>query len=366
MKVYNRILLQLDTAINLANSDLPQKKAMAVILFDNIIEYQIYERVTHSLWWDETSWISGNRKHSKKEREEIVGPKGKYDRMLKFASDKKIISNEELEIIKFAHEIRNGVYHRGEDEKAKLDLAILVYYGFIVKNFTQWGSPRGMTRISSLPEDQQIDFGQGAIVKSKASLDTKNYFKTALSAILSKWRLTTNLAEKANESINEQLNNIRHWLEYIESETGSLNYYGALEHYWYLNDSFSKNVAKGRKPKNKDRILLLSLYLREYKDYLDDLPSLEERQKEGRKLLRSFEKKHKGEYPFWVNLNNIEQRIKTLNGKNEHTIIKNILDIQNKINNLYLDTELAAKNLDWYIDFLIDIRRELKSSRSGI
>lgn len=356
MQNINRILIQLDRAVSLANSNLSQEKALSIILFDNLIELQLYKRMDFALLMDQTTWFAGKRSFNKKEREEAVGPRGKYDRLLKLAMDVKIIKLDEREIIQFAHEIRNAVYHRWEEDKLKLDLAILIYYGFIVNRFKVWGSPSGLTGYTDLPEYQAIDFGQG-ITDIDILFDGEKYFESALDAIMSKWKITNNLAEKAHNVVMDQIKQIEQGLNFIKTDGLQVNYYGALSRYWYLNDEFSKFEYQSRKPKGVDRILLLSLYIRRNKDYLADIPELETRQKEGRRLLRELGQEYKGKYPFWSDLEQIKRRIAGFQNKSTHVIIKNLMDIQNKISNLYLDVEEASSNLDGYVQHLLDVYR---------
>ncbi|SJZ43729.1 hypothetical protein SAMN04488128_101216 [Chitinophaga eiseniae] len=136
-----------------------------------------------------------------------------------------------------------------------------------------------------------------------------------------------------------------------------VNFYGALKRFWYLNDLFGEYESENRKPQNLNSILLLCLYIRENSDYLDDLPNLNGRQKEGRRLLRMHGKKYKGKYPYQVNLDKIKERVRKLTGKEEHVIVKNIIDIQNKLMNQFLDVEMASSELGAYIQDLYDLWR---------
>jgi hypothetical protein len=63
-------------------------------------------------------------------------------------------------------------------------------------------------------------------------------------------------------------------------------------------------------------------------------------------------KKYNGKYPYQVNLDNIKERVRKLTGKEEHVIVKNIIDIQNKLMNQFLDVEMASSELGAYIQDL--------------
>ncbi len=103
----NRILIQLNTAIELANSDLPPKQNLALILLDNLFEVQLYKRIEHLLLLDRTTWYGGNRLYSKDSRNKVMRH---YDHLLKVAKDAQIITEDELQLLKYVHNVRNDIY----------------------------------------------------------------------------------------------------------------------------------------------------------------------------------------------------------------------------------------------------------------
>lgn len=158
----NRILLQLDKAVDCANSPYIQERAMAVTLFDNLIEVQLYKRVEKLFLFDSTTWHGGGRKFNRKTRKETVSNEGKFDKLLKFASENGIIEKEDFDSLKYARKIRNEVYHRGELSKLKLDLAIITYFSFLSRTLKTWGTPSIFYSYSGNdPSEEEIDFGQG-------------------------------------------------------------------------------------------------------------------------------------------------------------------------------------------------------------
>lgn len=178
----NQTLLQLERAIALANSDIPQDKALAVILFDNLIEVMLYRKAENILMWDSTTWYGGSRSVDTKTRNSITGPSGKYDRMLKFIKDHEIITEQEqeLETIKFTHEVRNAVYHRGENDHQKIELAILIYFALLTKSINKWGKVSMPGHISR-PGYYYIDFTANPTEDHKKStLTTPDYFEASL------------------------------------------------------------------------------------------------------------------------------------------------------------------------------------------
>lgn len=307
----NRILIQLNKAIETANSDFPQEKGIAVTLFDNLIEVQLFKRAETAFLWDRTTWYNGNRLYNAKTRNSTFGY---YDTLLKFSKNNGIISESDFEILKYAHSIRNSVYHQGDLDNLKLDLAILIYYDFLKRNVLNWGSSNGLTCFTDLPGYEKIDFGQG-LKDEEFLLEHKKYFEKSVTHILNKINLRPIINEKVKEILNSQIERIKRAIHFINTKSNNLNFYDVLGRFWYLNDDFLNFYRSGRKPKNLDSILLLYAFLRENKDYLDDIGDLKQRQAEGKKLLRKFRSLYKGKYPHWTNIDKIEKRIIKLNGQ---------------------------------------------------
>ena len=203
-----------------------------------------------------------------------------YEKLLKFSKDNLIISEQDFEILKYAHSIRNRIYHRGELDNLKIELAILIYYDFVRRQLLRWGSPYGLISFDSLPAYEKIDFGQG--LNNKTSFDHKEYFKSASKTILNKLDITENLTKKIQEILNTQIARIKWSIEFITKGSKRVNFYDVIGRYWYLNSDFFEHYKVGRKPKNLDSILLLYGFIREYQGYLGDVSDLEQRQKEGK------------------------------------------------------------------------------------
>lgn len=346
---FNRILLQLDKAVVCANSLYPQDKAIAIILFDNLIEIQLYKQVEKKINFDETTWFSGKRKFDKNLRKDTISKDGKYNHLLRFSKQNDIISSKDYDVLKYLHRIRNAVYHRGELNMLKLDFAIISYYGFISINLKKWGSP---TIINKLPMDlpgfEEIDFGQGLQNKKNYLFDLKKYYNDSLDSIFTRLNIKINLNEKMVDIVSNQIEKIRWSIDFIK-ESKSINFYDVLSKFWYLNSDFSDFSKRKRKPKNLDSILIIYAFLREYKDYLDDIADLKERQKEGRKQLKLFRQKFKGKYPNWVNLDKVDEKLKSFKKKEDYILIQYLNEIEKRLLPLFIDTEEAAISLDGYI-----------------
>ncbi|MEX2477553.1 MAG: hypothetical protein WD357_03890 [Gracilimonas sp.] len=345
----NRILIQLDSAVNCANSPYPQKKSIAVILFDNLIEVQLYKRAENSFIWDRTTWYNGSRFHDSRTRNKALSY---YDNLLKFSKDNKVINQSDFEILKYAHSIRNSVYHKGDLNELKIELALLIYYDFTKNTLLKWGSPNSLIGYTNLPGYEKIDFGQG--LSDEVLPEHEKYFESALNTILGKLKMTENLTKTIQRILRKQIERIEWSIEFISKESKTINFYDVLGRFWYLNSDFFEYYKDGRKPKNLDSILLLYGFLREHQDYLDDIHDLKIRQQKGKKLLRQYRANKNGKYPHWTNLDRIKSRINSMKDNEPEKSLKNLMDIESKIAHLYTDLDEASSDLDGYIMELVD------------
>lgn len=358
----NRILIQLNKASELSNSSLPPEQNLAIILLDNLFEVQLYKKAEVMFQLDETTWYSGKRQFDKSKR---LKSRQNYDQLLKISKDAKIITEQELELLQFAHGIRNTVYHRGEDVDKKYQIVLLIYYSLLKSNAKIFKSSWGVGYTDS-PGYEKIDFGQG--LEKIDNRDTEayinsffnsgEYFDKAFAFMLNRFNPSHNLTELARHYLMEQIEDIKWRLNFIMTECKWVNFYGAMVRYWYLNPFFHEQASKKIKPKGIDSILLILMFLRLHKDDLDDIDDLKLRQKQGLKAYKLFRQIYKGVYPHHTDLDALLKRLTSLPKNNDHKVIKTVIEIQIKISNLYTDSEAAAFELDGHIQHLSDLARE--------
>jgi hypothetical protein len=194
--------------------------------------------------------------------------------------------------------------------------------------------------------------------KDESDFLDRNYFRDSVNSIQLKWKISTDLTATAQRLLGEQVSETLDAIDFLKSHLREINYYDCLKVHSYLFDGLTNHSSGKRWPKNLDRVLLLTLFIRENRDYLDDISDPKQRQKEALKLLRNQGSIYRNKYPFWVDLNRMATRIKSFKGKSNHYIVKNIIDIQNKTYNLYTDTLEAATQISGYIDFLSEVAQE--------
>lgn len=161
----NRILLQLNKAVECANSPYPQENSLAIILLDNIIEFLLYRKAEIEFFYDHSGWCS-TRKYKFKQRESITGKSSRYNDLLRFSKKNNLITNDEQEMLKNAHGYRNVVYHKGYFDRNKTDLVLLIYYGFLKDKLIKWGGGFMGTMFVERPGFEFIEFTSTEIKKN--------------------------------------------------------------------------------------------------------------------------------------------------------------------------------------------------------
>jgi hypothetical protein len=350
MFLYNKILIQLNHAIRFSNSEFPQEKEISVILFDNLIEIILYQKTENLFLKDSTSWFAGSRKYSLSIRQETHSY---YNKLIGFAVKEKLLTDKESELLKYAHRIRNEIYHKSISDELTTQSAFLVYYNILRIKLPDWGHPWGLIGYMDLPGYRQIDFGQG--LSNKDPIFDKEYYRNAYEFLMNKLAFKNDLPIVVKKILIEQLDRIIWNIDFIKKSLKEINFYDVLGRYWYLNNDFVKFTKEQRKPKNLDSILLIYLFIREHKEELDDLNDLIKRQKRGRYLLRKTRKGKNKRYPYWIDISRMQERVRNIPDSDEHKIIKITMDIQDKIANIYSDINNAASDLDAHIQHLIDV-----------
>lgn len=138
---------QLAEAAQFARSERHAHRRLAVILLDNFLEIQLSSMMKNIFRLD-GSWYRPNKKHTPSERNKIL----KYHHELLNACVKEnIISAADKAIISFCHNIRNNLYHQG-DEDTMLTIVALVFMQEIIMRY-QLGWKNGQLGFSYKKDD---------------------------------------------------------------------------------------------------------------------------------------------------------------------------------------------------------------------
>lgn len=125
---------QLEEAARFAKSSTPGHDRMAVILMDNFVELQLGRQMHFRFRFD---FLSGSpiRKFPINRRKEIMM---QYDKILKVCVEEKIISAGERTVLQFSHDIRNRIYHQGEEDSLLIKVALHALHSIIVRHQPDW------------------------------------------------------------------------------------------------------------------------------------------------------------------------------------------------------------------------------------
>ncbi len=340
----NKVLIQLNIAIELANSKLPQERGLAVVLIDNIIEVQLYKKVVSTFDFDQTTWYGGKRYFDKQKREKALKL---YTELLRVAKECHIITDQQLQVLKYAHEIRNTIYHTDNSNEQSIDLALALYYSVIIQNRAILKAT-GIIAFTNLSGYEKIDFGQGLDQGNSVFLDHENYFTRAHDYLLSKLTIEKKFSHLATQYLAKQLSDLENQIAFITEESKKFNFYSAMGIYWYLNTIFSDKELKKIKTRDLDSILMCALFIRLHEEELNDIEDTVTRQRQGNRLYRQLRVKYKGVYPFKIDLSGIQRRVNNI-PKDLHRAVGSLIQLENDILNFKRDVGFAAMMLDGYM-----------------
>ncbi len=352
MFVHNRFLIELDNAIRLSKSDLPQEKQIAVILFDHMIEIVLFNAVRASFEWPGVLLI--HEVLDAKSRKNILH---KYDSVIAFLKKHGYIQGNDQSLLSFTHGIRNEIYHKGSSEIEKTMLALSIYFDFIKKNKVALTKRHGLTGISSEPGHYPIDFGQGL---SKDPLErfigTEEYVSKAFDFLIGKLPELGRFQDLANRYCANLVANIERNLDYIAQTSSTLNFYDAIASSTLGNTApvFREFAQKKTKPKSIDSILLTSEYFRNYEEILNDYSTAKKRMTRSKTLLKQSKAGKKGKYPHWVKILRIKERISKLKRDRIEVAIQNFGGITSEIDALHQDSSFASVIFSGYEMELFD------------
>lgn len=144
-----KLKTQLEEAARFANSSVLGHDRMSVILMDNFVELQLSRQMFFKF---RTEFLNNykNLKYPLDKRQEILF---NYDKLLKVCHQEALITAHERNMLAFCHDIRNRLYHRGDDDSLLIKIALHILHDIIVLHQPEWC---GGTDIIRVPID--VDF----------------------------------------------------------------------------------------------------------------------------------------------------------------------------------------------------------------
>lgn len=119
---------QLAEAAVFARSYRHAHNRLAVILLDNFLELQL-SGMMKQLFHLDRSWYRPYKKHTSAQRNKILRH---YNELLRASVRENIISEENKRILSFCHNIRNNLYHQGDEDKLLTQVAVVLLHDVIL------------------------------------------------------------------------------------------------------------------------------------------------------------------------------------------------------------------------------------------
>lgn len=145
MKKVILLKTQLNEAAKFARSKYFGHKRLAVILLDNFVEIQLSSLINQKFQWDGIFYFQ-EKKYPHEKRKKILR---NYDQLLSTCVKEGIINKTEQSLISFCHDVRNNLYHKGNEEELLTQIALTILYDLIIKYQPVWKSARDFTSYSS-------------------------------------------------------------------------------------------------------------------------------------------------------------------------------------------------------------------------
>lgn len=114
---------------------------LAVILLDNFMEIQLSEHMKMKFSWEDMMY-TGSKSYSLSARKKILY---NYSDLLNACVKEDIILRQELDQLSFCHDVRNNLYHKGQEEIILTSVALNLLRAIIIKYQPSWCSARNFT-----------------------------------------------------------------------------------------------------------------------------------------------------------------------------------------------------------------------------
>ncbi|HWA35838.1 MAG TPA: hypothetical protein VG737_16965 [Cyclobacteriaceae bacterium] len=139
-----KLKTQLEEAVRFANSSVLGHDRISVILMDNFVELQLGRQMFFKF---RSEFLNNykNLKYPLDKRQEI---RFKYDKLLKACHQEGMISAHERNILAFCHDIRNRLYHRGDDDSLLIKIALHALHDIIVIHQPKWCGGTDIIRVT--------------------------------------------------------------------------------------------------------------------------------------------------------------------------------------------------------------------------
>jgi hypothetical protein len=132
---------QLAEAAHFARSKRFSHKRLAVILLDNFVEIQLSGLMREKFSLADELYFK-EKKYSHENQVKILNH---YDELLRICVKEDIINTDEKRLLTYCHDIRNNLYHKGDEEVLLTKIAIVILNKIILKHQPKWKTTRKFT-----------------------------------------------------------------------------------------------------------------------------------------------------------------------------------------------------------------------------
>lgn len=216
---------QLAEAAKFARSKRHAHKRIAVILLDNFIEIQL-SAMMKNVFRVDGYWNRSIKKYTPHERKKIQ----KYHQELLTACVKEnIISVEDKVIISFCHDIRNNLYHQGDEDTLLTKVALIFIHEIVLRY--QLGWKNGQLGFILRKDDIDPYASKGTSpINANSDKEWRYFLKKYINWIDKEEKSPQQML---SEYLLNKLNESQEWFNYIESEHG--NHFLSMQG-WEFND----------------------------------------------------------------------------------------------------------------------------------
>jgi hypothetical protein len=148
-----KVKTQLEESARFANSSVMGHDRLAVILMDNLIEIQL-GRQMHFRFRTEFLNDYKTLKYPLDKRQEILF---NHDKLLKVCYEEGIITSHERAMLGFCHDVRNRLYHKGDEDSLLIEIALGILYEIILHRQPEWKGGSDIIRLPFNTDGTPID-----------------------------------------------------------------------------------------------------------------------------------------------------------------------------------------------------------------
>lgn len=324
---------QLAEAAKFSRSKQLGHKRLAVILLDNFVEIQLSAMIRQKFHWDGMFNLQ-DKKYSHEKKIRILNH---YDELLSTCVKENIISPEERRLLTYCHDIRNNLYHKGDEEKLLIQIAIITLYEIILRHQPTWKTTRPFT---SWSKDTNDPYNPKKGRRPRQSWNSEDDWKF----FLKKYFLCVDKRAKSgskllSDFLISKIRDTKSAIAYFEKEfsiffpsTKDWSYNEFLLYYSFLNNQ-KNEIEKIKELKD----------IKAQRIQYDDLFSLYKRNWRYRKATR---------------LKTLEQAFKKLAEEPIEKSIEKFVSYKDEVKIIHDAFQHAARDFDSAVELAIDMARD--------